>query len=275
LNAALRREALGVVPQVHESRVISWRTYLKPAMGIAASLAVGVLAGALLFPRTVEVKVAQGGGPKPAASTPSTIDLTNTDVNANANTPLTTAVETAAPASLSGETEIANVRFIDQNSAGDGTVEFAFDAIRPVRIKGNVNDPKIQEMLTYALVKEHNAGVRLRAVSTISANHSKPDSKVKEALLTALRSDSNDGVRKEALAVLQKYPFDEEIQVAFLYVLQNDPNPAMRIEAIKSLEAKNIEGKQLIQVLRDRMESDNNSFIRQKAKAVLEEVEVQ
>ena len=249
LRASLRREEYQSYPvreQNAGARVLRFVPSWKTVLAYAAVLALGLLGGALLFSRGDAPIIVQETVPETGIVGPAT----------------------------GGETEIANVRFIDQDS-GDGSVEFAFDAIRPVRIKGNVNDPKIQEVLTYAMVKEQNAGVRLRAVSTISANHTKPDNKVKQALLTALCSDANDGVRREALAVLQKYPFDEEIQGTLLYVLQNDPNPAMRIEAIKSLEAKNIEGKELIQVLRDRMESDNNSYIRQKAKAVLEEVEVQ
>ena len=88
-----------------------------------------------------------------------------------------------------------------------------------------------------------------------------------DALLQQARMDL-----RAALATLQKYPFDDEIQSAMICVLQNDPNPAIRIEAIKSLEGQKAEGQEFINALRDTMQSDNNSYIRQRAKAVLEEV---
>ena len=56
---------------------------------------------------------------------------------------------------------------------------------------------------------------------------------MKAALLASVQTDKNDAVRRAALATLQKYPFDDQIQAAMLRVLQNDSNPALRIEAIK------------------------------------------
>ena len=248
LRAALRIERnKRTFSERIQDRLRGWMPALKPALGYAATLAAGLLVGALVFPRTVTVE-------KEAGPTPGTGGLVKFEP---------------------GTTQISNIRFIDANTRGDGQVEFAFDAVRPMRVKGSVNDPRVQEVLTYAMVNEQNPGVRLRAVSTLSANHSKPDPKVKAALLTAMQTDKNDGVRKAALATLQKYPFDDEIQSALLQVLQSDPNPAIRIEAIKSLEGQKAEGPELINVLKDRMESDNNSYIRQRAKAVLEEVKVQ
>lgn len=243
LRAALRAERnKRTFSERIQDRISGWMPMMKPAMGYAAVLAAGLLVGALAFPRTQIVEVA-GPGPKGGPN-----EFTS-----------------------GGSTQISNIRFIDADSS-DGQVEFAFDAVKPMRVKGSVSDPKVQEVLTYAMVNEQNPGVRLRAVSTLSANHSKPNSKVKAALLAALQADKNDGVRRAALATLQKYPFDDEIQSAMIYVLQNDPNPAIRIEAIKSLEGQKAEGQELINVLKDTMESDNNSYIRQRAKAVLEEV---
>lgn len=244
LRAALRMERnKRTFSERLQDRLHGWLPILKPAMGYAATLAAGLLVGALVFPRTV---VEPQSGP-PGQSGP---------------------IE-------SGDTQISNIRFIDSDSSGDGQVEFAFDAIKPMRIKGPMNDPKVQEVLTYAMVREQNPGVRLRAVSTLSANHSKPDPKVKAALLAAVQMDKNDAVRRAALATLQKYPFDSEIQVVMLRVLSNDSNPALRIEAIKCLEGQKAEGQEVIDVMKEKMQSDDNSFIRQRAKAVLEEVKEQ
>jgi HEAT repeats len=179
------------------------------------------------------------------------------------------------PAPEIATTDISNIRFVDADP-NDGQIEFAYDAVRPMRVKGNVNDKEIQQLLTYALEREQNPGVRLRAVNTIGANKKvSADPEIKRALITALKSDGNDGVRKEAMAVLETYPFDSDIQSAFVYVLQRDANAALRIDAIKSLEEKKIQNQEVITVLREKSESDDNSYIRRRAKDFLQEVSQQ
>ena len=51
--------------------------------------------------------------------------------------------ETASDNPLQNNTQITNVKFADNIAAG-GNVDFTFDAVKPVHIKGNINDPKIQ-----------------------------------------------------------------------------------------------------------------------------------
>jgi hypothetical protein len=175
----------------------------------------------------------------------------------------------------SGDTQITNVRFQDSD-AKDGQVEFSFDATRPMRIKGNINDEHIQKVLTYALVNSQNPGVRLRAVSAFgSQERTAPENDVKQALITAMKSDDNPGVRKEALEVLQKFPMDEEIKQALLYVLVHDRMAGMRVAAIKSLEAEGQRDKDVLDVLRQKIQSDDNDYIRMKARDVLQEVKQQ
>lgn len=170
-------------------------------------------------------------------------------------------------------TQISNIKFIDSD-ASDGQVEFAFDAIKPMRIKGNINDPQVQKVLSYALVNEQNPGVRLHAVSAFASHEQgkAADPQVKQALIAAVKSDDNPGVRKEALEVLQKFPMDEEIKQSFLYVLVHDRNAGLRVAAIKSLESQQQIDKDVVNVLRQKIQSDDNDYIRMKAKDVLQEV---
>ncbi len=170
--------------------------------------------------------------------------------------------------------DISNIRFVDADPK-DGQIEFAYDAVKPMRVKGSINDQKIQQLLTYALEREQNPGVRLRAVNTIGANKKVADPEIKKALITALKSDGNDGVRKEAMAVLKTYPFDSDIQNAFVYVLQRDANAALRIDAIKSLEENKTQDQEILTVLKEKSESDDNSYIRRRAKDFLQEVSQQ
>ncbi|MBI4550647.1 MAG: HEAT repeat domain-containing protein [Candidatus Latescibacteria bacterium] len=178
-----------------------------------------------------------------------------------------------------GDVEITNVQFLDAD-AKDGQIEFIFEAIRPVHIKGDINDPRIQKVLTYAIINEQNPGVRLRAVNAIkSSPPQSSDSEIKAALITALKTDDNPGVRNDAFAALQKYPFDEDIKNAFLYVLTHDTNAALRITAINVLQT--VTGTQrradqdIVNVLKSRVESDENTYIRTRARAVLEEIKQQ
>jgi hypothetical protein len=105
------------------------------------------------------------------------------------------------------------VRFVNSNP-NTGEVEFSFDAVKPVYMKGSVNDPDVQKILAYALLNEQNPGVRLRSVDVIGSEHLKStgsEVEIKWALIAALKSDDNPGVRKEALAVPEKFPFDDVV----------------------------------------------------------------
>lgn len=172
--------------------------------------------------------------------------------------------------------QITNVKFVDSGT-NNGEVEFTFDAVMPVHMKGSVNDPKIQEVLAHALLNEENPGVRLRSVNAIAEQRvQRTDDDVKKALMAALKSDPNPGVRKQALSVLQKFPPDKEIQHAFLDALVHDASSGIRIAAINALGSQNgstyRNDKDILEVLKERMKSDDNQYIRIRAKEVLQEI---
>jgi len=175
------------------------------------------------------------------------------------------------------EPRIMNLQ-IQQTDGGTGEVEFSFDAVTPVQMKGNINDERIQAVLAHALVTEQNPGIRLRSVNMLSSRTevlNPPDPTVKKALVTAAKSDDNPAVRREALRALKSFPFDDEIREAFLYVLVQDTNPGLRIAAINNLDSARVQnsdpGPDLLRVLQERMQTDNNNYVRIRAKAVLKE----
>jgi len=171
-----------------------------------------------------------------------------------------------------GDMQIANVKFIDSN-ASDGQVEFTFDAVKPMHIKGSINDPTVQNVLTHAIVNEENPGTRLTAVSTLDRYQPKSaDPEVKAALIKAVLKDPNPAVRQQALGVLGKFPFDTDIKKAFLQVLLKDTNSGMRIEAIKALEGKKVTDQDFMDVMKKKADEDPNPFVRLKANAILREV---
>jgi len=176
-----------------------------------------------------------------------------------------------------GESQITAVRFIDAD-ASDGEVEFAFQAVKPMRVRGNTDDPEIQRLLAYALLGEQNPGVRIRTVSTLASKPVESDPEIKNALLQVLKFDLNAGVRKEALKALQAFPLDQETKEVLIYVLANDPNEGVRIDAINFLSSAKIDPQQqdsqeILNTLRTKMETDHNTYIRLRARAVLEEVQ--
>ncbi|RPJ56989.1 MAG: hypothetical protein EHM23_21950 [Acidobacteria bacterium] len=174
-----------------------------------------------------------------------------------------------------GNISVGNIRFIDAD-ASDGNVEFTYEATAPVHLRGSVNDPLIQGVLSEALTDAQNPGVRLRAASLLNTDQLKqPDADVKRALITALKMDENNGVRKQALAALQNFPFDIEIRDALLYVLNNDSNPAMRIAAIDAVRTERYRDPEVLRVLEEKMNTDGNEYIRYRSRAVVQEAKQQ
>lgn len=179
---------------------------------------------------------------------------------------------------VQSSSSIANIRFID-NDASDGDVEFEFDAVTPMHIKGNIDDPQIQKLLTHALLNESNAGVRLSSVHAIRSqteNAKTIDPSVKSALITSLKSDVNPGVRREALRVLQQYGWDKDIRDAYLHVIAKDENSGLRVAAINALEMARMEGATLdeksISTLKKHLEKEQNNYIRNRAAQLVKEI---
>lgn len=176
------------------------------------------------------------------------------------------------------KTSIANIRFID-NDASDGEVEFEFDAVAPMHIKGKIDDPEIQKLLTHALLNESNAGVRLSSMNAIrnqTLTSKTVDPAIKQALIKSMKSDVNPGVRTEALRVLQQYTFDGDIRDALLYVIANDANSGNRVAAINALELAKMDGTKFdegtINALKQQIEKEQNNYIRNRAVHLVKEI---
>jgi anti-sigma factor RsiW len=192
----------------------------------------------------------------------------------------TTAMSSAMEA---GESQISNLRFLDRDGQ-TGNVEFTFETVTPVRIRGNVNDEQVQKVLARALVSNQNVGTRLRAVSMIATQTDQKqvgapaiDAAVKSALITALMYDRNLGVRREALSVLRNYLPDPVVVRAFLDVLAKENNTGLKIAAINSLDLSKYENQpmnqEILEMFKHTAQSDDNNYIRIKAKAALQEVQ--
>ena len=137
---------------------------------------------------------------------------------------------------------ITNVRFIESNQQ-TGEIEVQYDLVRPVRLRANPEDSRMQRVLSQTLLNEKNDGVRLAAISAMDdvapANR---ENRVKGALIEAVMSDNNPGVRRQALVALNRFPFDNDIKNACLFVLKNDTNPGMRVGCINLLAQATLAG---------------------------------
>lgn len=179
------------------------------------------------------------------------------------------------------ETRVSNFRFARQSPQA-GEVEFSFDMVTPVRMKGNVNDNAVQRVMAQALLGDQNPGARLLTVSTLGnqVEASKtPDKEIKAALIQVMKLDANVGVRREALKAIQRFELDKDIKDALLFVLKNETNPGMRIDVINYLEKPILTHKlvdqDILNGFKQSMQSDNNNYIRIRAKNVYEEVNQQ
>jgi len=179
------------------------------------------------------------------------------------------------------EPRVANFRLIHQ-AVGAEEVEFTFDMVTPVLMRGNLNDNAIQRVMAQALLSDQNPGARLMTVSALSNQieaSKTPDKEIKTALIQAMKNDANVGVRREALKAIQKFPIDKDIKDALLFVLKSESNPSMRIDVINFLEkpvlARQLVDSDVLNGLKQSMQSDNNNYIRIRAKNVYEEVNQQ
>ena len=177
---------------------------------------------------------------------------------------------------LSGDdVKISNLSFIDSDPS-DGEVEFTFEAVKPVYVKGKINDPKIQRILTYSMLNESNPGSRLNSINAMYTEQPLSfDKDVKDAIITVVMTDENPGIRREALKLMKKIPYDEEIKQAYLFVLTSDSSSGLRIEALNALIEGSKKGNRFseseLDLLKQNYERDDNNYIKLKTRTILQE----
>jgi len=173
------------------------------------------------------------------------------------------------------DTRITNLQFVDSDQS-DGKIEFIFDAVKRVQLKGKVSDPEIQRILTYAMLNEQNPGSRLNSINVMeTCGNITSDKEIKDAVITVVMTDENPGVRMEAIKLISKFNYDESLKQAYLYVLLNDSSSALRIASINALIQAAKSGYQLkqndIELVMKQAKLDDNNYIRLKSKTLLEE----
>ena len=181
-------------------------------------------------------------------------------------------------ARLDEDSFITDVRFTP-GSEDSGDVELSFSLTRNYSFTDSIDNPKVQRLLAYSLVRESNPGERIRTVRLLRNNAGKNDQEIKRALLTAVVTDENPVVRGQALSALEKYRSDKEVQSTLINVLRFDENSRMRIEAIRMLSDLIIPGMNLptedIDAMKKQVEVEDNLFMKNQLNNILEKVSLE
>src|SRR5208283_1440399 len=114
-----------------------------------------------------------------------------------------------------------------------GGVKITMDAERRVTLEGSLDDPKIQQVLVYAVKSYDNPGIRRDTLDALRSHSDNPN--IRQALLFAMRHDPNAGVRLEALGAVCNMKSSDDVHAALLEALQHDTNPGVRVAAVDAL----------------------------------------
>ena len=170
---------------------------------------------------------------------------------------------------------ITDVKIINSNPA-TGEVEFSYDITKTESVKGNVNDPRVKSLLSYAVLNEQNPGIRLNSLNFINASQNlKLDDELRQTIFTVAKYDKNPGVRREALQFIREVPFNNDVKNTLIYVLLNDTSSGVRIEAMNIISEAAKKGatfnNQDLTIFKENLENDKNNYVRFLAKNIIKE----
>ncbi|MCH8272820.1 MAG: HEAT repeat domain-containing protein [Candidatus Marinimicrobia bacterium] len=157
--------------------------------------------------------------------------------------------------------EIVDMKILAYDSESE-EVTLSVDAVTSIGIKGNINNDKIQAILASALQSDLRPSIRLKSIDLLRMNID--NDKIVNALIHALENDDNPGVRLKAVEALGPYADNHDVKDALLNTLKYDLNAGVRIQAILAL--KDNKDPKVLEVLKDKMESDENEYIRDQSK---------
>lgn len=174
----------------------------------------------------------------------------------------------------------ANVSGINWTPSSDSSqppqIVIQLSTQRPLTVQGTVDDSDVKKFLLYVLHNSHRfcPDVRINAVELLRARASDPD--VERAFSQAVLTDHNPAVRLKALEALTSGKPDDTSIHAMLTALTKDANIGVRVEAINALRAISEQGglsadPNAMSVLRERMQTDPNTYIRLQSAAAIQQ----
>lgn len=170
---------------------------------------------------------------------------------------------------------VSGINWIPSNDSHPPRVEVQMTTEKPLLVQGTVDDKEVKQVLLYVLHNNRRFGpdIRINAVELLRARANDPD--VQQALCQAVRIDGNAAVRLKALEALTDAQPNQNVVQTMLDALVKDTNIGVRVEAINSLRMLSERGAlladpQAVTVLRDRMRTDSNNYIRMQSAAAIQ-----
>ena len=172
---------------------------------------------------------------------------------------------------------VSGINWTPSNGNQPPQVEVQMTTKKPLVVQGTVDDKEVKQVLLYVLHNNRRFGpdIRINAVELLRARANDPD--VQQALCQAVRIDGNAAVRLKALEALTDAQPNQAIVQTMLDALVKDTNIGVRVEAINSLRVLSERGAllsnpQAVTVLRDRMRTDSNNYIRLQSAAAIQQI---
>lgn len=172
---------------------------------------------------------------------------------------------------------VSGINWTPSNGNQPPQVEVQMTTEKPLVVQGTVDDKEVKQVLLYVLHNNRRFGpdIRINAVELLRARANDPD--VQQALCQAVRIDGNAAVRLKALEALTDAQPNQAIVQTMLDALVKDTNIGVRVEAINSLRLLSERGAllsnpQAVTVLRDRMRTDSNNYIRLQSAAAIQQI---
>jgi len=160
-----------------------------------------------------------------------------------------------------------------------GTINVQYQTVDATAVEGTLDDERVRALLTHALGESERPATRFRAVKILNdmdAGHIAPDPALVDALAGILREDSNDGMRLRAMRALRRIHGGSELSPdltdLLMEILESSGNSALRIETLEMLTESELARQDLNRVLA-RAARDENSFIRNKARSTLSDLQ--
>jgi hypothetical protein len=258
-----RRVAGSVLPASWLSPPPAWSAALLVLIGFS----VGLFGPQMLRHRALPPSVAISNSPDTGAL--------GRDANASTSS---VPVNSALSALDLHTADVAGINVFPSRADEPPQVQLQMRTQQPVMVQGTVDDDNVKNVLCYILQNNERFGpdVRLHAAKLLGARHDDPD--VRSVLCHAVRSDHNAAVRLKALEALNGADPGDIMRQTLLDALVDDPNPDVRVEAINELRGMAAKGElapdddQLLSVLRNRMQSDSNAYIRIQSAAAIRDI---
>ena len=159
---------------------------------------------------------------------------------------------------------------INNYDAANGEIELSFSLASETALKGNIADPVISGLMAAALQNDIDSAARLQAIEVLQPVATQ--ARVIDALMYLLRNDHNPGVRYQAVEILVQMADEERVRDSLRQALSEDVNPGVRLEAFNALA--NYVDEDTLNIFRQRIGTDSNSYIRQQSQLIVETAEL-